>query len=497
MIEHNVKFVFNKIRFSSGYNLIENDPKTFHLHQDRARFKEPKQELDNDKLPRLISPFDCYLQCIKQPDCSSFAFCKHKPTWSDQMTTKCQLSDQVLLGDHHEANRLQQKRSKQTLNRLYSAWNSVRKFLLNGQQDAEKDVLVEDKNCETFSVNYLKHFKNPDSSMLATVESMLSEQVDSQEDCAKQCYSFNQDEANKQKCGKLEVCHDSDRKEKAFQCNLKPFASDNEIQLKNQGCEYYKINSLVDYHQVELNEERDHLEEHPIENDRESTIENCAKDCTGAGDACKEFNFCWTKTPEEHSYEEEFGFCLWRKKEKADVPFNVSEKALNCVTMIRNDYTIASELERTLSDQFHPHLYRNKVVKERTPGELTPSALKLFLVASGAIGMLLGWLGFSYYEKKISPAYKAEAGTFFPTRTIVKVFRRKNRGEDGGEDGNNAGETELQVQNDGEQQSSQNSNGAIYSYQNPNYLGDQNNSGDPSGEATEMKRMDEFTDIKL
>lgn len=499
MIVHNVKFVFYKIRFSPGFNLIENDRKTFRLFKDKTRLKKPKQELDNEHVPRLISPFDCYLQCTKQQNCSSFAFCKHKPSWSAKMTTKCQLSDQVLFGEHYEeeANNLRQKRSEATFKSLYTAWNSVRKFL-NGQEepeDTEKSGLVEDKNCETFTVNYLKHFKSPEDSILATTESVKSEQVDSQEECAKRCYSFNQDEANKQKCGKLEVCHDSKRKDKPFQCNLKPFAAENESQLSNKDCEYYKINSLIDYHQAELDEERDHLEIHSYEK-----FDSCAKDCTGLGDACKEFNFCWMKTPEEHSYEDEHGFCLWRVKEKSESRhFNVSEKALNCVTMIKNDHIIASELERTLSDQFYPHLYRNKLVKEQNPSELTASALKLFLFAFGATGMLLGWLGFSYYEKKISPAYKAEAGTFFPTRRIVKVMRR----EDGNADGNEVEirETEVQVQKsendneDGEQRSSQNSNGnSIYSYQNPNYLDHAE-----GGESTEMKRMDEdeFTDIKL
>lgn len=478
-VEHNVKFVFNKIRFSSGFNLIDNDQSTFIQFQDNHRFKEPKLELDDKTVPRLISPLDCYLQCTKQPFCSSFSFCQYKPSRFEAMSVKCQLSDRVLIDDdgHYE-----KKISKANFRRgSYSAWDSVAE---------EKNGLVEDKNCRTFRVNFLKHFKSNENSLLATAESIRSDQVESKEQCAKSCLSFNQDVTNKEKCGKLEVCHEPDRKAKQWQCNLKPFVAENEIQLTNESCSYYKINNLIDYHQAELNEAQDHLV-HSFK-----PIDSCAKDCTTLRDSCKEFNFCWMKTVEEQNYEAEDGYCLWAAEPNdSKARFNVSKEALNCITMVRNDHIIASELERTLSDDFLTHIYRLKVVKEHNPDELTAPALKLFLFAFGSAGILLGWLGFSYYEKKIGPAYNAERGSFFPTRRVVQLVRS----EDGDEV--EIRETAVRVQksgndddDDGAQQNSQNPNGQISSYQNPNYLTEEGR-----GESTEMKRMDgdHFTDINL
>ena len=487
-VAHNVKFVFHKIRFSSGFNLIDNDRKTFLLFKDRSRFKEAKQELDDQNVTRLISPFDCYHLCTKEPDCSSFSFCKYKTSRFEKMTTKCQLSDHVL-GEHYE-----QIQKDPEFSGLYSARKSVKRFVSGRksvEDDGEDDPLIEDKNCQTFSVNYLKHFKSKGDSLFATPDSMRSDQVNSKEECAKSCYRFNKGGTN-EKCGKLEICLDEERKDGQFQCNLKPFVGKNERQLNNQSCEYYKINNLIDYHQVELNEDRDHLEWNSFQK-----IDDCAKDCTALNDSCKEFNFCWVKTLEEYDYQEEDGHCLWRVAKRSGSKlqyFNASKEALTCVTMIKNGHIIASELERTLSDDFQTHVYRLKYIKEHNPNELSASAFKLFLFAFGAAGLLLGWLGFSYYEKKISPAYRAEAGSFFPTRRVMRPVKH----EDGEE--MEIRESEVQVEErensqDCEQQStSQNSRDQIYSYQNPNYL-----STESGGESTEMKRFDqdEFTDINL
>ena len=493
-LKHDVKFVFDKIRFSSGFNLI--DQGRFFLFKDKVRLKEPNLELDDQNVIRLISPFDCYLQCTKQPDCSSFSFCKLKPSRFEKMSTKCQLSDRVLIGEyeHHERKEIGLAQKS-----LHSMWDSLKRFA-NGQEsveDAEEnDLLVADKNCETFGVSYLKHFKSNGESLLATVDSLKSDLVNNEEECAKSCLSFNQNEANEEKCGKLEICSDGDQKNGRLQCNLKLFAADNEKTLNNTQCGYYKINNLIDYHQGELDEERGHLEiNSPLK-----TIDACAKDCTALGDSCKEFNFCWMKTLEEYNYEDQDGYCLWRVAEKSGSKadqFNVSEKTLNCVSMIRNGHIIAPELERTLPDDSQTKVFRLKFIKERNPNELTASALKLCLFACGSIGALLGWLGFSYYEKNIGPANRAERGEFFSTRRIVQMVRRN----DGDKiEIREIRETEVQVRKSGndddepEQQSRRNPNGPIHSYQNPNYL-----SAKGAGKPIEMKRMDEddFTDIHL
>ena len=459
-IEHDIKFVFQKIRFSSGFNLINNNEK-FLKFQNRFKIKNPKLEFDNLVKTRMISPIDCYNQCMNENDCNSFSFCKYI---SSKLEIKCLLSDLILVNDEHED-------ADKNLRNYFSLKFIFQKLLQSIQrlsnQQAEQ-LLEKDKNCQTYSINYLKHFSSKGNSILATFNSLLikSDFLEKPEDCARNCIQLNREEKkNQPKCGKLEVCFSDDKETtNKYECNLKAFTNEREIQLKSDRCEYFKINSLVDYHQTELNE-NGYLEIHSIF----KTIDDCARNCTSQDDECKEFNFCYHRTLEQNSYEEEEGYCLWRvaKSSKSTFSFNASDRALNCITMKKNNQIIAHEQDPTYSpDQFATHIYRYKFIEEFDSSELSEKTFKLFFFVFLILGTILGWIGFAYYSSSIHPAYAAEKGTYFlPTRRFIV----KNEGDLENQSEVNLNNNETEV----------------------------DRTDNKNREIKEIKKQDEFTDVKL
>lgn len=397
-IKHNVKFVFKKIRFSSGLNLIDHSEKMFVHFSDDSKIKSSIAEFDSQRNEiDLISPFNCYTRCMNQNNCNSFSLCKYRS--SKRIETKCILSDLILVENDENDSSLE-KNSK-----------------------LEQSFVEESKNCQTYTINFLKHFKSKGQSMFASSNSLRSyDKVDSAEECARKCYLMNKDEKVLNKCGKLEVCNDGFDK---FQCNLKPYSFSQEDELKDENCEYFKINSLVDYYQTDLNEDDD-LIVHSVF----GKIDDCAKDCSINDCPGNSFNFCFDKSFGRNRYDQEDGICLFKANQQTDsAKFNSSTKALNCFTFVKNDHVIALDQERNVND-VNVHVYRYRFIKVQDENELDHYVFDLFIFAFSAFGFFMGWIGFSYYSKRISPAYLADPGTYYPTRirTVSKNLNNQTNG---------------------------------------------------------------------
>lgn len=376
-IEHGIKFVFTKIRFSSGISLVD-DEKLFIQFRDGSKIKNPILELNNTNTDRLISPTDCYTQCIKNLNCNSFTFCKHR---SYKIDISCLLSDLVLID----------KKDNQAEDLFEKSFDIA--------NDKLKGELEKDNFCQTYGINYLQHFNAKGNWMLATSSSLKSEFFDSPEECARNCYDYNKNEFFK--CGKLEICLDDRKESKKFQCNLKPFSSLDEIQLKNKSCKYFKIDNLVNFHQIELDETG------PLKlNSVGETIDKCARSCSKVDD-CKKFNFCYDKNFDKENVKSEIGYCL--TFEKSDSSFDAEKKALDCVTMMKNDNVYFKDESDSAEERY-------RYVNETDTTQLRRAMFALFIFVAGTLGLILGFVGFCYYESSILPAYQAEKGSYFPTR---------------------------------------------------------------------------------
>ena len=199
---------------------------------------------------------------------------------------------------------------------------------LNNQNvaDDDADYFEEDKQCHVYTVSSAAHFEKHEGKKLKDENQLLTFDDTKDDECARNCLNYNQEEENKEKCLSVEICI-SDVEKKTCRLSSKQtlWKGDEEV-VYQEGCNVYSVKHLVNFYPTTKEKLTDFVKEYV------ESIDQCATACSVGN--CKKFNYCEREGKSE---------CRYVSEGVIEDPQNTGRESdeLGCVTYARRDDFIA------------------------------------------------------------------------------------------------------------------------------------------------------------